>query len=135
MSLAKRTGVILLLLTAAACTRTEDYLEAFREQRAAWREMADILESIKDDATMAKAKTDLDERWPKFEAAARKASALPKPPPREVEDRLREHQPAMHDLVVRVAKQLAEVEKLPGGKDFAKHFRSKSESLSTAVQK
>ena len=82
--------VLLPSLTLAGCSRTEEYLEVFRDQRAAWSELAGILESVKDEKSMVEAKTVLDNRAAKFDAIVRRANALPKPAPAEVQKRLAE---------------------------------------------
>ena len=84
MSRAAQCGWFVLLLLLVGCTKDEDYLNVIREQLAAMKELADILETVKDESSMAQAKKTLDERSEKFAAISRKANALPKPPPPEV---------------------------------------------------
>ena len=77
MTRAAGCGCLVLLSLLAGCTKDEDYIEVVRQQRANWKEMTDILATIKDDKTMADAKIALDERRPKYDALARKAVRSP----------------------------------------------------------
>jgi len=126
---------LILGLAIAGCAKPEDYFEVVREQRAAYSEMADILASVKNDQTMADALTAIEKRRPQFEAIARKANALPKPPPAEVVDRLQSEKYLMTTIVKRLLKEGARIENdVPGGADFMKQFHSRSSSLRSAVQ-
>jgi hypothetical protein len=134
MSRAVRKGWLLLLLLPLGCTKDEDYLEVFREQRGAWNEMADILATVKDEKSMADAKIVVAERLPKFEAIARKARALPKKLPPEVRQRMEDDKFLMTATVERLRKESNRVSKLPGGAEFLQQFEAKSQGLMTAVQ-
>jgi len=125
---------LVLLLMFAGCAKDEDYLEVMREQRTAWQEMAEILESVKDEKTMADAKKALDERSEKYAAISRKAKALPNPPPAEVIKRMEEDKAAVKFAIDRLTRAAAEVRKLPGGPEFMKHFESTAPGLMSAVR-
>lgn len=126
--------MVLLLLMFAGCTKPEAYYEVFREQRATYREVTTILAEIQDEKSMAQAKAKLEEQFEKSEATARKAEALPKPPPAEVEARLREDRASMERVLKDLQDQIGRVQKLDGGKAFFKQFESKNSGLFNAVQ-
>ena len=131
MSRASFCGMILLLLVG--CTKDEDYVNVLREQCAAWKEMADILETVKDEASMAEAKKSLDQRSEKYAALSQKARALPSPRPEAVK-LMQEREFLVKDAIGRLQKEVGRVSGLPGGPDFMKHFQSNSQGLMTAVQ-
>ena len=76
-----RSGCVVLLLALVSCTKPQDYYDVFREQRSTYQELGDILATIQDEKSMVAAKSKLEERFERFDATARKADALPKPPP------------------------------------------------------
>ena len=135
MTRAAGCGCLVLLSLLAGCTKDEDYIEVVRQQRANWKEMTDSLATIKDEKTMADAKIALDERRPKYDALARKANALPKPPPAAVSERLRDELPVLQATAKRFARESERVSKLPGGEEFMKQLESNSPGLGAAVQK
>ncbi len=59
------------LLLLAGCNRTEPYLEVYKEQRQAWNDLADVLETIKDEKSMKSAAHDLDDRLERHKAGPR----------------------------------------------------------------
>lgn len=124
-------GLVVLL---AGCAREEDYFEIAREQRAAMKEVTDVLVTVTDDASMAAAKQALDEKAKKCEAIAQKARSMSRPSP-EVQARLREDSHLTEGVVNVLRKEAARVSKLPGGPAFLKQFESTSLNLSSAVQK
>lgn len=130
-----RCGWFVLVLAAAGCARDEDYLDVYREQRAAWQEMADILATVTDEKTMAEAQATLKGRSQKYEAIAKKANALPKPPPAAVLQRLEEDRVIMRQTVERLQDEVKRVRKLDGGEEFLTQFESNSQGLLTAVQR
>ena len=131
---AARCGWLLLLLALVGCTKPEDYLAVAREQRQAYKEMADVLASIDDEKSMAEAKTALAEKSEKFEVIARKAQALPAPSA-NVQERLQEDAYAMRRAVERLQSEVARVRSLKGGPEFFKQFESNHPSLFSAVQR
>src|SRR5947209_4033003 len=69
----------ILLLMMAGCARDKDYLDVLDEQQAAWNDVAEILETVKDAKSMADAKAELETRFEKCDALAKKVQALPRP--------------------------------------------------------
>jgi hypothetical protein len=134
MSRAVRSACFVLVLTLAGCAKDEDYFEVLREQRGAWKEMADILATVHDDKSMTDAKTALEERGKKFDAISRKAKALPNPPPQEVLKRMEADRFVMERTVARLQSEVERVRKLPGGVEFLKQFESGSQGLMSAVK-
>lgn len=127
-------GSCLALLILVGCTSNEQYLEVAREQRAAWSEMAEILKTIKDEKSMADAKSALDAKTKEFEAIARKAKALPKPPPPEVNKQLEEDKFVIQSTLRRLSSEIQRVKKLPGGEDFLNQYQTRSPGIFSAVQ-
>ncbi len=127
-------GSCLVLLVLLGCTSNEQYFEVAREQRTAWNEMADILATIKDEQSMADAKSALDAKTKQFEAIARKAKALPKPPP-EVNKQLEEDKFVIQRALGRLSAEVIRVKKLPGGDEFLNQFQSRAPGLFSAVQR
>ena len=134
MRLMTRSGLVVLLLVLAGCTKSEDYLNIAREQRTACKELADILETIQDEKSMADARSAVAERTEKFEAIARKAQALPLPPPPDVQKRFEEDGLIMRRTIERMQEEVRRVRGLKGGKDFFKQFDSKHPGIFSAGQ-
>jgi hypothetical protein len=134
MSRAARCGWLLVLLIPAGCTRNEQYYEVFREQRTAYKELGDILATVKDEKSMTAAKAALEERLAVCDAVAKKASALPKPPP-EVAERFNEEKYLMESFIRRVGDETKRIQGLPGGAEFIKQFESSSPGLLSAVRR
>lgn len=126
---------LLFLLAPAGCSKEEDYMEVFREQQAAYRETADILATIKDEKTMADAKSALDERFKRFEAIAKRAKALPQPPPPSVVNRMKDEEFVMKRTMSHLQDQLKRVSELKGGKEFLRQFESGSPGVLPVVVK
>jgi uncharacterized protein YukE len=124
----------LLLFLLAGCTKPEAYYEVFREQRATYREVTRILAEIQDEKSMAQAKEKLQEQTEKFAATARKADALPKPPPAEVVERFRDESPSLQRAINDMMVEVGRVQKLKGGDAFFKQFQSNQPGLFSAVQ-
>ena len=122
-----------LLVLLAGCAKEEDYHEIVRQQRAARKEVKDILATIKDGPSMAAAKRTLDENVQKYEAIASKARAMPRPSP-EIEQRLREDAYLMEGVMKGLQMEVKRVSDLPGGREFWKHFESTAPGLFSAVQ-
>jgi DNA-binding transcriptional MerR regulator len=133
MRQAKLCGGI-VLLCVIGCTNPQAYVDVAREQRDARKEIAEILETVHDEKSMANAKKKLDDRQAHYEAIARKASALPQNPSEEVKKRLEQERYLMDRAMERLQEQITRVSKMPGGKDFFKHFESSSQNLFLAVQ-
>ena len=130
-----RTGAVVLLLTLVGCTKSEDYLKIAREQRTAYRELADLLETIQDEKSMAAAKTALAERAEKCEAIAAKARALPQPPPADVQKRFEEDGYFIQQTIKNLQIEVGRVRGLKGGKEFFKQFDSEHPGLFSTVQR
>jgi hypothetical protein len=131
---AARHAGILLLLILAGCAKDQDYFDVLSEQQAAWNELADVLETVKDEKSMAEAKTALQARVEKFEAAVQKAQALPQPSP-EVLKRSEQKVYLLQRAIDRTRDEVRRVRALPGGEAFCKQFGAKSPGLMSAVQK
>jgi hypothetical protein len=122
------SGILaVVLLTLAGCSRTEDYLAVVRGQQQAMQEVTDILKKVHDDKDMAAAKDALDERFAKFDAIARKARDLPKPPPPEVEEKLDLN--AFKRAMRNMNEEIQRVKDLPGGKEFFAQFEGRTALL------
>ena len=129
------SGIALsLLVTFAGCTKPEAYYEVFREQRATYREVTSILAEIQDETSMAQAKAKLQAQFEKLDAIARKADALPKPPPAEVVERFRDESQSLQRALNDMKEQVGRVQKLKGGPAFFKQFESSDSGLFKAVQ-
>ena len=124
--------VVLALLSGCGPT-AQSYLDVMRAQRDAWKEMADILTTVKDDKSLAEAKAALEERVGNYEAISRKARSMP-PPSREAVRKLAEEKYLMERTVQRLNDEVRRVQAMPGGKEFFKHFESKSQNLFQALQ-
>jgi hypothetical protein len=122
------------MFLGAGCTRDEDYYDGVRAQRAAWKEVTDVLVTIKDETSMAAAKDALDEKARKCEEIAKKNRALPRPSA-EVQARMREDSFLMEGVLKGLQRETKRVAELPGGKEFLKQFESASPGLFSAVQR
>ena len=124
---------VMLFLVLAGCAKDQDYFDVLSEQQAAWNELADVLETVKDEKSMADAKTTLQARVEKFEAAVQKAQALPKPSV-EVLKKSEQKIYLLQRAIDRTRVEVGRVRALPGGEAFCKQFGSKSQGLLSAVQ-
>ncbi len=118
-------GVLLLL----GCTRDEDYYQVMREQQDAMKEVTEVLETVKEQKTMAEAKSSLERLRQKFDAIAQKANSLPKPPPRKVLERMQEEKLFTERNLERLRREVKRVSDLPGGAQLWKEFESGSPGL------
>lgn len=124
---------IVLAFFAAGCAKERDYLDVMNEQQDAWRELTEVLKTVKDAETMTKAKTWLDENAARFAEISRKANALPKPPPAKVQERMQEQSFVMNRTLEHLQTEVGRVGRLPGGAEFLKQFES-TKGLLSAVQ-
>ena len=132
---AARCGWLVVVLVLVGCAKDEDYMEVYREQRANYKELADILATIKDEKSLADAKSALDDRSKRFAAVARKANALPKPPPESVRKRLEDDAFTMRRTIEQLQDEINRVRRdVKGGEEFWKQFESISPGLLSTVQ-
>jgi hypothetical protein len=118
-----------LVFLAAGCASEEDYYQVMREQRQALKEVADILETVKDEESMATAKVSLDQQVQKFDAISKRARALPNPPPKEVIARMNDEKRQMETHLERLRIEVRRINQLRGGPEFWKQFPSDSQGL------
>jgi hypothetical protein len=126
-TLASACFIACLLLTG--CAREEDYLQVMHEQQDAMKELADVLETVRDGESMAKAKVALQQLKTKFAAIAQKANALPKPPPRKVLERMDEEKHITERRIDRLRSEVGRISKMPGGAELWNQFESDSPGL------
>jgi hypothetical protein len=115
------------------CTKDQDYLDVLSEQQAAWNDVADVLETIKDEKSMAAARTALEERAEKFDAVVKKAQALPPPGP-ETLKKMEQRAFLLQRAIERAQEEVRRVRALPGGEAFWRQFGAKYQGLAPAVQ-
>jgi hypothetical protein len=112
------------LLFLAGCTQTEDYLEVFRDQHKAVQEVTAILAKIRNEQDMAAARDELDERFVRFEKIARRARALPSPPPADVVSRVDKE--GIERSIAEMRREIDRVKGLPGGEQFFSQFEDRA---------
>ncbi len=134
LALVQVLGGLALLVSTAGCTRDEDYFNVVREQQAAWREMIDILKTVKDTETMADAQKTLNQNADKYAAISRKANRLPSPPPAAVRERFQQDVDIMQGLWRDLEIETARIRRLPGSEEFLKKFKS-THGLLSAVER
>lgn len=128
-----RIGSVVFLILAG-CASDERYFEVLREQQAAWNELADVLESVKDEKSLVGAQKELSEREAKFESVAQKAQALPKPSAAVVEQ-LEQKKYLLQRAVERAQGEVRRIRRdVPGGEAFCKKFGARFPGLMSAVQ-
>lgn len=124
----------LLLFLLAGCAKDQAYFDVLSEQQAAWNELADVLETVKDEKSMAEAKKALEAREATFEAIAQKAQALPKPSAGVLEQ-LEQKRFLLQRAIERAQEQVRRIRRdVPGGEAFCKKSGSKFPGLMSAVQ-
>ncbi len=120
-----RIGPILVgLVFLGGCSQTGDYLEVFRDQHKAVQEVTAILARIRNEEDMAAARDELDDRYVRFEQIARRANALPKPPPDDVASRV--DQVGMERSIADMRREIDRVKALPGGEEFFRQFEGRA---------
>ena len=125
----------LFALIPLGCGRAdEEYLGIMNDQQVAWNHVADTLETVKDQQSMATAKAELEKRLGSCEAVAQKARDLPKPSP----EFLQKHDQKVYLIKRAMERAQAEVKRIqkhvPGGPVFLKQFQSQHPGLLSAVQ-
>ncbi len=119
------TGLLLAgLLAMAGCTGPADYLEVARAQQKAMEEVTNVLRKIDNEKDMAAARDELEERFARYDAIARKARDLPKPAPPEVGERMQEE--GFERAIAAMQREISRVRNLPGGKEFFDQFKGRT---------
>lgn len=108
---------LVMLAALCGCERSNPYLEVFREQDEARKELIKVLRTIKDEAGMEAAKEELTRRFAFFDAVSAKPGRM-LPPSREVMQRLEEERPAMEKTMLELMAEANRVKELPGGENF-----------------
>lgn len=123
--LRERIGPILVgLVFLGGCAQTQDYLEVFRDQHKAVQEVTAILSRIRNEEDMAAARDELDERYMRFEQIARRARALPNPPPDDVASRVDKE--GIERSITEMRREIDRVKALPGGEEFFRQFEGRA---------
>jgi hypothetical protein len=118
-----RAGLALVLAVLSGCGKAEPYLAVARAQVRAQEELADLLATIQDRASMEAARPALREHFKRFEDIQEKARALPPRPPAGVNEQLQEElSERMQAVVRRLAQESARIGQLPGGPEFLKEL-------------
>jgi len=121
------------MLSLTGCAKEKDYLDVFREQRSAWRDLTEVLATVRDEKSMADAKGTLEDRLEKYEKIAAKARALPKPSA-QILMKLEQDRASMQRAAENLQDEVRRVRALPGGPAFLKKFESQSPGLLSAEQ-
>jgi hypothetical protein len=128
-------GVPLLAFGIAGCTRPEDYLKVVREQRLAYKDLANILSQVKDARTMTEAKDKIIAQEERCAAIAKKAQALPQPPPAEVQELCAQELFLFKGTFERYEQEVQRISRLEGGPEFLQQVVPSSQALIKAVEK
>lgn len=134
MKLVGRALGVLLLLVPLGCARDQDYLDVIKDRQAAMEELVATLESIQDASSMADARRMLEANSEKYEAIARRAEALPKPPPPRVKEQMQVDAALATATMQRAGVEANRISRLPGGVEFLRQFQA-TKGLLSAVQK
>lgn len=121
------------LVFSLSGAKDQDYLDVMNDQEVAWKEMTEILKAVKDETSMTEAKITLEKSAEKYAAISRRANLLPKPPPRKVQEQLKQNSDVMEWTLRQLQKETSRIGKLPGGPEFLKQFES-TKGLLNAVQ-
>jgi hypothetical protein len=132
MSRASILPLFALLCGLAGCAQEKDYVDAMREQRAAYRDLTLVLANIRDEKSMQDAKATLEKRLEKFEQAAAKIRALPRPSAELLQKLQKEAN--MNRAIEDLQYEVGQVNRLPGGPAFLKQFNTASPGLLSAEQ-
>jgi ABC-type nitrate/sulfonate/bicarbonate transport system substrate-binding protein len=132
MSRASILALVVTLLGMTGCAQEKDYVDAMREQRAAYRELTQVLASIRDEKSMEEGKALLEKRLEKFEQAAAKIRALPRPSAELLAKLQKEAN--MNRAIEDLQYEVGQVRQLPGGPAFLKQFATASPGLLSAEQ-
>lgn len=123
----------LCCLALVGCTKEEDYLNVFRDQQKAWQELTDILAEVRDEKSMAEAKTKLDASFEKFDALSKRAKALPEPS-KEIRNRLEKEREYLQQSTENLLREVGRIRKMPGGQEFLNQFEARRQGLMGAVR-
>ena len=124
---------VLCCLAFIGCTKEEDYLNVFRDQQKAWQELTDILAEVRDEKSMAEAKTKLDASFEKFDALSKRAKALPEPS-KEIRNRLEKEREYLQQSTENLLREVGRIRKMPGGQEFLNQFEARRQGLMGAVR-
>lgn len=122
----------LLFLLLTGCARDEDYLQVMREQEDNMKELAEVLETVRDEKSLTEAKISLQELRKRFDQTSQKAKALPNPPPKRVVERMQEQRLFTQRIIERLQTEVRRISKLPGGPELWKQFEPASTGLFSA---
>ena len=109
--------VFLFCLFLSGCSREDSYRSVVRGQIAAWEETTEILKTVKDEASMARAREKLQERQSQAASIAERAKGLGTPST-EMREKLRDEYGKMEVALARLQTEVRRVRALPGGAAF-----------------
>jgi hypothetical protein len=109
------TAVVLLALIGCS-----SHVSVEKEQIAAIKELTEVLGTVKDEATMKAARSELEKRFQRFEEVAKKAKGMGRPS-EEVQRQLQEELgPQKERAFDNLRNEVRRITALPGGEAFLK---------------
>src|SRR5882724_6374719 len=109
---------VTLCVWLAGCGGTDPRIAMLRSRTAVQKEIHQILVGVKDTASMAEAKTKLDDRYDHCERLAQKARELDRNLPPDVAEQMLREKKGLEQAVADTAREIQRIKELPGGKDF-----------------
>lgn len=114
-------GVALLSAVLAGCDASSPYRATLRAQTRALEEVAAILETVTDKASMRAARSQVAARFDAFESVKEQAQKLPPPSPEVMQALAAEGQQSL-EVLQKVQAQVRRIQGLPDGPEFLGAF-------------
>lgn len=116
-----RLGLIVLAALAGGCDSASPYRTTLRDQTGAVEELAKILSTITDQASMKAARAQLDTRFDNFESIGKRAQKMPRPT-QDIMRQVQEDGEKLREALEKVREQVRRIQVLPGGPEFLGSF-------------
>jgi hypothetical protein len=113
-------AAVVLLGALAGCDKSETYLGVARDQVRAQEDLAVLLSTVKDQASMEAARGSLRRSYGHLEELARQARKLPEPSAAVQERLVADWGPQLEASMTRLKEERARISALPGGEAFMK---------------
>ncbi|MFO0966789.1 MAG: hypothetical protein U0793_14545 [Gemmataceae bacterium] len=108
---------LLLLWLCAGCSREASYRAVVEEQIAAWKEMTQLLETVKDQPSMEAARARLQALSARYGSIAERARKLGRPGP-EIQESLQGEIERLGLVLREARREMSRIRDLPGGVAF-----------------
>jgi hypothetical protein len=115
-------SILVAALIISGCDSSSPYRTLLREQTKALQELASILETVTDKASMKAARVQLDARFEIFDDIRKRSQSLP-PPSRDEMQLVQEEGAKLQQVLDKVQEQIRRISALPDGSGFLESLK------------